>query len=175
MHTSESPLRGRIVLQSLLSPNFQNDDTAEEIQLQPMLSMRVGEAQRSRARAVYINKPNEPFGAYIPNGLFAFTPSLNHRLDGSNHPRNMVEARLGQARSGAAWALLGDEARQCRVLRMPTSFLSQASTEQAELFWRSGSGPLYSRISTWFYSFRRNLGVTGIGRTIRMRSDEQAS
>ncbi|RAR38889.1 hypothetical protein DP091_30785 [Paenibacillus sp. MDMC362] len=53
--------------------------------------------------------------------------------------------------------------------------LEQASTEQAELFWRSGSGPLYPRISTLFHSFRRNPGVTGIGRTIRMRSDESSS
>lgn len=53
----------------------------------------IGETQRSRARAVYINKANEPFGAYIPNGLFGFPPSLNHRLGGSNHPCSMVEAR----------------------------------------------------------------------------------
>ncbi|MFB4330825.1 hypothetical protein RB297_18220 [Paenibacillus sp. CR_12] len=67
----------------------------------------------------YINQANEPFGAYIPNGSFAFTPSPDHRQGGSNHPRRMVEARE---------AKLGAEQRRPRlatkhgiaVFRMPT-------------------------------------------------------
>ncbi|WP_456289604.1 hypothetical protein M1D70_08195 [Paenibacillus sp. AK002] len=44
-------------------------------------------------------------------------------------------------------ASLGDEARHCRISNANTT-IESASTEQEELFWRSGSGPLYHRIST---------------------------
>ncbi|MBX4150095.1 hypothetical protein [Paenibacillus lautus] len=87
-----------------------------------------GEAQRSRARAVYINKPNEPFGAYIPNGLFGFPPSLNHRLGGSNHPRSVAggvyggEAKLGAEQRGPCLAMKHGKAV---CFEMPTSFLSK--------------------------------------------------
>ncbi|MFB4326638.1 hypothetical protein RB298_30355 [Priestia sp. BR_2] len=80
-----------------------------------------GRGQNAAQQSVrsYINQANEPFGAYIPNGSFAFTPSPNHRQGGSNHPRRMVEARE---------AKLGAEQRRPRlatkhgiaVFRMPT-------------------------------------------------------
>ncbi|MFE0555737.1 hypothetical protein ACFW1P_07360 [Paenibacillus sp. NPDC058910] len=48
---------------------------------------------------------------------------------------------------------------------------ASTSTEQAESFWRSGSGRLCPRISTTLKWIDRNLGATAIGRMIRMRSD----
>ncbi|MGG3506702.1 hypothetical protein ABES58_14625 [Paenibacillus lautus] len=71
-----------------------------------------------------LKQANEPFGSYIPNGSFAFTPSPNHRQGGSNHPRRMVEAReakLGAEQSRPRLATKHGIA----VLRLPTSFLSK--------------------------------------------------
>ncbi|WP_215157395.1 hypothetical protein [Paenibacillus sp. ISL-20] len=65
-----------------------------------------------------LKQANEPFGSYIPNGSFAFTPSPNHRQGGSNHPRSVAggvyrgEAKLGRKQRGLPY---GDETRHCRV------------------------------------------------------------
>lgn len=67
-----------------------------------------GRGQNAAQQSVrsYINQANEPFGAYIPNGSFAFTPSPDHRQGGSNHPREWLKLwrpSSAQSRGGLAW------------------------------------------------------------------------
>jgi len=67
----------------------------------------------------YINQPKEPFGAYIPNGSFALTPTPNPGQGGS--PPGVEVG--GKAKLGAEIGLVLATKHSYAVHRMPTNMI----------------------------------------------------